>query len=69
MAVTYWNENVRQEMYSICSDEGVGINSFKMFMAYKVKNESWSNTRATIENGLALFRKLSKFERCCLILD
>ena len=38
MAVTYWNENVRQEMFNICSDEGVGINSFKMFMAYKVKS-------------------------------
>lgn len=34
MAITYWNENVRQEMKQICSDE-IGINSFKMFMAYK----------------------------------
>ena len=32
MAVTYWNENVRKEMAEVCNE---GINSFKMFMAYK----------------------------------
>ena len=31
---TYWNEDVRQQMKVVASDE-VGINSFKMFMAYK----------------------------------
>jgi len=36
MAVTYWNENVRREMHQVCSMEGAAINSFKMFMAYKV---------------------------------
>ena len=30
----YWDENVRKDMAQIASDE-VGINSFKMFMAYK----------------------------------
>ncbi|XP_040575034.1 dihydropyrimidinase [Lepeophtheirus salmonis] len=34
MAVTHWNEDVRHEMSKICSDT-FGINSFKMFMAYK----------------------------------
>ena len=34
MAVTYWNDSVREQMKGICSEE-VGINSFKMFMAYK----------------------------------
>ena len=34
MAVTYWNEKVRDEMREVCSDK-IGINSFKMFMAYK----------------------------------
>ena len=34
MAITYWNESVREQMKTICSDE-IGINSFKMFMAYK----------------------------------
>ena len=34
MAITYWNENVREDMKKVCSDE-IGINSFKMFMAYK----------------------------------
>ena len=34
MAVTHWSEAVRQEMHKLCSDK-VGINSFKMFMAYK----------------------------------
>jgi len=34
MAITYWNETVRQEMHEIASEK-CGINSFKMFMAYK----------------------------------
>lgn len=34
MAITYWNENVKREMQQVCSEE-MGINSFKMFMAYK----------------------------------
>ena len=34
MAITYWDESVREQMKEICSDE-IGINSFKMFMAYK----------------------------------
>ncbi len=37
MAVTYWNESVGQEMAKLCSDDGPGINSFKIFMAYKVR--------------------------------
>ena len=35
MAVTYWNESVRRDMFQVCSPDGAGINSFKMFMAYK----------------------------------
>ena len=34
MAITWWDESVRQEMREIAS-ERCGINSFKMFMAYK----------------------------------
>ncbi len=34
MAITYWDDSVGAQMKQICSDE-VGINSFKMFMAYK----------------------------------
>jgi hypothetical protein len=34
MVISYWNEKVREEMKVIASDE-YGINSFKMFMAYK----------------------------------
>ena len=34
MAITYWNETVREEMAEIASEK-CGINSFKMFMAYK----------------------------------
>ena len=37
MAVTYWNEDVRREMRQIASEQ-CGINSFKMFMAYKVRS-------------------------------
>ena len=35
MAITYWNEDVRNDMRTIASEQ-CGINSFKMFMAYKV---------------------------------
>lgn len=35
MAVTYWNEDVRKDMEMVASVDGAGINSFKMFMAYK----------------------------------
>ena len=34
MAITYWNDSVAEQMKTICSEE-IGINSFKMFMAYK----------------------------------
>ena len=34
MAITYWNDNVHREMGQVCNDER-GINSFKVFMAYK----------------------------------
>lgn len=34
MAITYWSEEVRREMKLMTSEE-FGINSFKMFMAYK----------------------------------
>ena len=34
MAVTDWNESIRAEMADICSERR-GVNSFKMFMAYK----------------------------------
>merc|ERR1719309_1284099 len=34
MAITYWDEKVEQEMAKITSQD-VGINSFKVFMAYK----------------------------------
>jgi len=33
-AITYWDDSVEEQMKELCSDE-VGINSFKMFMAYK----------------------------------
>lgn len=33
-AITYWNDSVEEQMRELCSEE-VGINSFKMFMAYK----------------------------------
>jgi dihydropyrimidinase len=33
-AITYWDDSVEEQMKQLCSDE-VGINSFKMFMAYK----------------------------------
>jgi len=33
-AITYWDDTVEEQMKQLCSDE-VGINSFKMFMAYK----------------------------------
>merc|ERR1719400_2041269 len=38
MAVTYWDNTVADQMQQICSpleEGGAGINSFKMFMAYK----------------------------------
>merc|ERR1711981_1051017 len=34
MAITYWDEKVEQEM-SMVTSQDVGINSFKVFMAYK----------------------------------
>lgn len=34
MAITHWDENVRKEMRLMATEE-YGINSFKMFMAYK----------------------------------
>ena len=34
MAITYWNESVEKEMEMVTSQD-VGINSFKVFMAYK----------------------------------
>ena len=34
MAITDWNENVEEEMSKVTSQD-VGINSFKVFMAYK----------------------------------
>lgn len=33
VAVTYWNDSVAKEMETLCSERG--INSFKMFLAYK----------------------------------
>ena len=33
MAVTWWNEQVRQEMRELTAN--LGVNSFKCFMAYK----------------------------------
>jgi dihydropyrimidinase len=34
MGVTWWSESVRKEMAALCGDD-YGVNSFKMFMAYK----------------------------------
>ena len=34
MAITYWDESVPAQMETV-TGEGVGINSFKVFMAYK----------------------------------
>jgi len=35
MAITYWNEDVSRAMAQVASVDGAGINSFKVFMAYK----------------------------------
>ena len=34
MAITYWDKSVAPQMETV-TGEGVGINSFKVFMAYK----------------------------------
>ena len=35
MAITWWDESVRREMREVADPDKCGINSFKMFMAYK----------------------------------
>lgn len=66
MAVTYWNEDVRKAMEQITSPDGAGINSFKMFMAYKdlmmIRDNEMLECMKTCRNigALALVRKLHR---------
>ena len=60
MAITFWSEDVRKQMKIVCSDE-VGINSFKMFMAYKVLStviQFCENLVVQAEFSFSIFRML-----------
>lgn len=73
MAITYWNDTVREDMKRICSDE-VGINSFKMFMAYKDVFMLRDNDMIEVFKTCRLvsfrnLKKLSKIAKIHLFLD